>query len=279
MTIESLEDGLTVSFSSGILQYCINGSIEWITLNSGESTPEIDCGYYISFRGNLSSYNGCTFTISKQCNLKGNCMSLLYGDDSNSQTSVPEEAFCKLFYNCTTIKNISSNFLPATTLSDSCYKYMFEGCSSLVNTPELPATTLANNCYYRMFKGCSSLVDVTSKLPAMILYNYCYYGMFVGCESLQRSPELPATEIAEYCYSNMFSNCSILKTVPELPATTLKRYCYREMFQGCSLLEVSPTLIAPSLEQYCYYQMFKDCTNLNYIEMYASNIPSSNCLQ
>ena len=34
---------------------------------------------------------------------------------------------------------------------------MFDGCKSLVNAPELPAETLADNCYWYMFNGCTSL--------------------------------------------------------------------------------------------------------------------------
>jgi hypothetical protein len=34
---------------------------------------------------------------------------------------------------------------------------MFDGCSSLTTAPELPATTLAEDCYNYMFTGCTSL--------------------------------------------------------------------------------------------------------------------------
>ena len=34
---------------------------------------------------------------------------------------------------------------------------MFYLCTSLTAAPELPATTLANNCYSYMFQGCSNL--------------------------------------------------------------------------------------------------------------------------
>ena len=47
--------------------------------------------------------------------------------------------------------------LPATTLANYCYSYMFYGCKSLTTAPELPATTLANDCYSKMFYGCSKL--------------------------------------------------------------------------------------------------------------------------
>ena len=38
---------------------------------------------------------------------------------------------------------------------------MFSGCISLIETPILPATTLVNSCYKCMFDGCVSLNKVT----------------------------------------------------------------------------------------------------------------------
>lgn len=111
-----------------------------------------------------------TFTISKQCNLKGNCLSMLFGDNTkgNYNLSGYNYAFYRLFYNCTTIKNVSEGFLPAMALSSYCYAYMFYGCTGLISTPKLPATTLASNCYYYMFYGCKSLTEGPN-LPATTL--------------------------------------------------------------------------------------------------------------
>jgi hypothetical protein len=129
------------------------------------------------------SYGIGTFTITKQCNLKGNCMSLLYGDNASDQTSVPSYSFHSLFIGCTTIKEVSRNFLPATTIATHCYDSMFEGCTSLITAPELPATTLASYCYYYMFYGCTSLTTAPN-LYAKTLVKYCYAYMFNGCSKL-----------------------------------------------------------------------------------------------
>lgn len=37
---------------------------------------------------------------------------------------------------------------------------MFYNCTSLTTAPELPATTLADSCYGDMFNGCTSLSSV-----------------------------------------------------------------------------------------------------------------------
>ena len=50
--------------------------------------------------------------------------------------------------------------LPATTLANECYYYMFQECTSLTTAPELPATTLVSKCYFQMFSYCSLLNNV-----------------------------------------------------------------------------------------------------------------------
>jgi hypothetical protein len=40
---------------------------------------------------------------------------------------------------------------------------MFRDCTSLTSAPELPATTLQQSCYNNMFNGCSALTEVRIK--------------------------------------------------------------------------------------------------------------------
>ena len=141
LTIEANEDGLTASLSVNTCEYCVDGDGNWKSLSAGTSTESINSGHTLSFRGNLtpnSSSGIGTFTINKKCNLKGNCMSMLFGNNAadNYSLSGKSYAFYKLFYDCSNIVNVSSNFLPATTLANSCYIYMFYGCSSLTTAPE-----------------------------------------------------------------------------------------------------------------------------------------------
>ena len=256
LTIEALEDNLTVTFTNDI-EYTIDGQ-EWIRLKKSSESQPINIGQTLSFRGELTpnSSNGIgTFTINKKCNLKGNCMSMLFGDNAvnNYSLSGKNYAFYKLFYKCTNIVNVDSNFLPATTLANSCYESMFSGCSSLKTVPNLPATTLATSCYKSMFGGCS-ILTTAPKLPATTLANSCYRYMFSGCMKLVNAPKLPATTLADYCYNYMFNMCA-LKTAPELPATTLATSCYEYMFASCSL-KTAPNLPATTLANSCYNHMF-----------------------
>ena len=306
LTVEALEDNLTVTFTKDI-EYAIDGK-EWIKLTAGNKTQPINTKHFLIFKGELTPkwmYGIGTFTISKKCNLKGNCMSILFGDNAinNFSLSGKSYAFYRLFENCTNIVNVDSNFLPATTLAESCYadmfmwceslttapelpattleehcyRSMFEGCTSLITTPELPATTLGFGCYSNMFQNCTSLVNAP-ELPATTLTYSCYSYMFYGCTSLTTAPELPATTLTHSCYSDMFRECTNLTTAPELPATTLAENCYYQMFDNCESLTTAPTLPATTLAIDCYNRMFFSCTKLNYIKMLATDISATNCL-
>ena len=222
-TIEALEDGLTAKLSINTCEYRVDNG-DWTTLVSDTDTIVINTGQTLSFKGNLTpmTTRGIgAFTISKKCNVKGNIMSLLYGDDFIDKIDLTGKkwAFSNLFYNCTNIVDASKLILPATTLDYYCYYSMFSGCKNLTAAPELPATTLDY---------------------------YCYYSMFYECTSLTTAPELPATTLAKYCYSTMFYGCTNLTTAPELPATTLVDYCYSTMFYGCSKLNYIKALFTNS---------------------------------
>ena len=45
----------------------------------------------------------------------------------------------------------------ALLLSATLLTGMFAGCSGLTTAPTLPATTLTNSCYYYMFNNCTKL--------------------------------------------------------------------------------------------------------------------------
>ena len=266
LTILALEDRLTAKLSTNACQYCIDGDGNWIDLPAGTTTQSINSGQTLSFRGNLtpnSSRGIGTFTINKKCNLEGNCMSLLFGDDADSNNSLSGKkyAFRSLFSSCVNIINVSEEFLPATILYSNCYYYMFYNCTSLTTAPELPATTLTDSCYSNMFRSCTSLTTAP-ELPATTLADWCYEYMFRDCSSLTVAPELPATTLADRCYQFMFYGCSSLTVAPELPATTLYDNCYASMFSGCTSLTTVPELPATTLARYCYYYMIYGCTNL-----------------
>ena len=235
------------------------------------------------------------FASTKQFDVFGNIMTLLYGDHLNGQILYGSDqaeysykiqkyvfpdgytsndfnrnnyAFAGLFccpdkrkYKYAHVRNANRLVLPEVNAPVGCYEKMFCNCTSLVTAPELHATTLADSCYSDMFNGCTSLVTAP-ELPATTLAYGCYGSMFNGCTSLVTAPELPATTLANNCYEKMFYGCTSLVTAPELPATTLATECYKNMFDGCTSLVTAPVLPATTLANWCYWAMFDGCTSL-----------------
>lgn len=215
LTIEALDDGLRVSLDNDY-EYCIDGSSNWTKIYYGEYTPEILKGQKISFRGTLlpTEYSGIgTFNITKLCNLEGNCMSMLFGDDAADHFNIQEfpYAFYRLFFGNDAIVSVSDNFLPATTLSKFCYETMFYNCTNLQKAPKLPAMTLEEYCYYSMFYGCSNL-QVAPDLNAPILVYRCYYTMFRNCSKLNHVKALFTTKPSTYYTSNWLRDVSATGT-------------------------------------------------------------------
>ena len=239
LTFKALETGtFTLTIPSGVtttnltsVSYSIDGGNTWVTSPNSSSTvtittPTVPAGKKVLWKGigttyanSLSAYSSfsstCSFVTS------GNIMSLLYDDSYSEQVSLANKnnAFTYLFRNCSKIISVKNLILPATTLANYCYQYMFNGCTSLTTAPELPATTLANNCYNSMFNGCKSLTTAP-ELPATTLATYCYNGMFNGCTSLTTAPELPATTLANNCYNRMFNGCTSLNYIKAAFLTT-----------------------------------------------------------
>ena len=188
LTIVALEDGLTAKLSTNACEYCVDGDGNWKTLPADTETETINAGQTLSFRGNLTpkSTNGIgTFVVNKYFNLKGNCMSLLFGDNAKDCFSLGNQThtFYKLFYNNTMLVNASELVLQVTTLSSNCYANMFSNCSSLIIAPKLQATVLTEGCYGRMFQDCISLTKAPDLLATKVAYKSYGY-MFNGCSNL-----------------------------------------------------------------------------------------------
>ena len=277
-TIESLEDDNTIylkasntAITKTVSASTDNGST-WIeytssTGGSGIALATLNAGDKLLVKGENSTYAASTsnynqFKTTGQFELKGNIMSLISGDSfANVDELTATYTFSRLLYQCTGLTSADNLVLPATTLTEDCYKYMFDLCERLTTTPELPATTLASNCYHYMFSNCTSLTTAP-ELPATTLADSCYNTMFRGCTNLTTAPKLPATTLNAYCYSHMFEGCTSLTTAPELSATTLASDCYSYMFTNCKSLTTAPGLPATKLTSYCYQYMFKGCTSL-----------------
>lgn len=267
------------------IEYNLNcGGWSSITSTTGGTEIAVNPGDVLQLRGDNPQYaTGQTTGNNTFCGstavfeVYGNIMSLIHSTGFSTAKTLPSAyTFTRLFYGCDGLASAENLVLPATTLKNYCYNYMFARCEHLVSAPKLPATRLTNNCYRYMFQACVRLAEAPV-LPAMTMKDSCYYGMLQGCQSLTTAPELPATTLANACYSWMFDGCRFTEA-PELPATTLAQNCYSSMFRGCINLIVSPVLPASVLEASCYSSMFQNCSNLNYITCLATDISAYLCL-
>ena len=289
LTFEAWEAGAKVSFTliSGVsgVQYSTDGST-WMDYSSGTAITLTNVGDCVMFRGDNAGYaladgHSSHFSCSAACSVYGNIMSLVSSTDFATATTLTAEyAFYGMFRQNTKLRSDASKLLvlPATVLTDWCYYFMFDGCSSLTIAPALPATTLAKDCYTAMFSQCTNLTAAPT-LPATTLAECCYYFMFCECKSLTTAPELPAKTLAKYCYLYMFGGCESLTTAPKLPATTLAEGCYDSMFSGCKNLTTAPELPAKTLAERCYYCMFSGCKNLTTAPELPAKTLAKGCYQ
>ena len=214
LTLEATTNGTTVTFT---LASVVTNPVEYRTWNGTawtawatytSATPVLlDANQKVQFRGENEAYGFydwdnpiySNILCDKKCYVYGNIMSLVKKDGfAEAVTLTKHSNFYYLFYNSNIDIDTSKQLmLPATTLAENCYSYMFHK-STLTKAPALPATTLAD---------------------------YCYYDMFYDCYDLTDAPVLPATTLAEGCYQYMFYECTSLENAPALPATTLTQYC------------------------------------------------------
>lgn len=266
--------------SRSTVSYSLDEGATWTPLASSDTTPLVQAGQKIMWKGTNDGRVG-TFSSSDKFDVEGNSMSLIYGDNFRNQTSFNGRftVFYRLFSGSSVV-SAENMILPATTLTSDCYREMFQGCTSLTVAPQLPATTLERYCYTNMFLGCQSLTTVPT-LSATTLAESCYMLMFSGCTSLTTVPTnyLPVTTLADSCYDAMFRGCTSLQTAPELPATTLAEWCYGSMFSGCRSLTVAPQLPATTLADSCYQGMFASCTSLTTTPQLPATTVASHCCE
>ncbi len=111
----------------------------------------------------------------------GNVMSLLDATcQKNTLSGSPQHVFDSLFKGCARLTIAPK--LPAATISQYCYMFMFEG-TGITTAPELPATIIPDGAYWGMFKDCRNLIN-TPHIAATSLSPRACREMFQGCEQL-----------------------------------------------------------------------------------------------
>ena len=271
------------------IQYSINdGEWQTITTSVDGSTFAVSKGDNVRFKGNSLRYTTsgtsqtlpvsrntyvCSTFSGTTCNfnLRGNIMSLIYGDNfSGKTTGMGTWAFHRLFLDCVTLLDSKRIELPAKGAA-YCYYGMFAGCSNMKTTiRKLPSPYTSAYCYNSMYRDCCSLTNAP-ELPSLSASGtYTYSRMFQGCSKLKKAPSLPYLKITSGCYHAMFSACTSLESVPELSVSSVtspstNAHC-QYMFQGCTSLKYVPKLKLNTLGASSYNSMFFGCVSLQSIE-------------
>ena len=158
------------STDSKTIQYKKNDG-EWtsITSNTGNTKPYVNVvpGDIVVFKGNNNSY--CyspaynKFSGSATFKAYGNILSLIYGDNYQTETELPSgntvntlHNFDSLFWKNSGITDASNIIMPQNT-KNTCYHRMFEDCTNLEKAPTLPASQLEPYAYKYMFANCKKL--------------------------------------------------------------------------------------------------------------------------
>lgn len=154
--------------SSTVINVSVNDEVR---LRGNNNTYAKDKSNYSGFEGGTATYN-----------IEGNIMSLVYGDNFvGNNTLTGTYNFCSMFKLSNAI-SAENMILPATTLTNYCYRAIFSKAGTLTKAPALPATTLAQGVYWYAFEECP--ITTAPDLLAPTLVRECYGYMFTGCTSL-----------------------------------------------------------------------------------------------
>ena len=243
----------------------------------------------VAFYGNgtsITSYynNGTGDTKIKggtaDCYIYGNIMSLV--DETGFATATTltgENAFNGFFFQNSKLYNHPSNelVLPATTLTDYCYKEMFRGCSGLTVAPKLPATTLANYCYEDMFLDCIGLTSAP-ELPATTLTTNCYNRMFRNCSSLNSITCLATNISAPDATTNWLNGVAATGTFTKATSTDWGARDVSKIPTGWTIVNNDPITLTDGDEPSSLTPCAEQVSTVNYTRTFTADKPSTVCL-
>ena len=188
----------------------------------------------------ITSTNRYQFKFDENANIKvsGNIMSLLYRDYVGKFYIEEDYALAFLFYQQTGVKDATQLVLPATVLSEGCYRSMFSGCTGITSSPVLPALQLPAYAYMEMFQGCTALTNLGTVAAMEATGDDCMNGMFSGCTALTSATLYVTRASGESAMEAMFSACDALESAAMAYLTDASGpLALNSMFLFCDALE------------------------------------------
>ena len=166
-TAITLNVGKTIYLKGNVTTFCSNGkALEWVGFDSNSTSNVIHIG------GNLMSlFYGVNFQDNTEfdSNYSAHCVGMFYGFKGlvdASKLIMPAKTLTKWSYGHMFQSSQQLKYPPIIEMNDiqaaSACKYMFYGCSALLETPKLYPTTHNSKqyCYDYMFQNCSSLKTI-----------------------------------------------------------------------------------------------------------------------
>lgn len=242
--------------AGGSIQYSMDGGATWENLGGNEYTPETSVGQEVLWKRNSDSlglhFSGTTGSFS----LKGNLLSLQYGDDFK-------------------FKDICGN--------SATFEGLFENCTGLINAENLrmPAKIVTNGSLYGLFMNCTNLTDVYEYIFSEVeeVHRDSFKLAYFGCSSLRTHIRVygkfhhGGSFGSYYVFEQMCQGCT------SITGATIYAYdmeystddAFRQMFEGCtSLQRVEIPNLTVVMANSTFYRAFKGCTSLNYISLPAA---------
>lgn len=151
------------------LEYSTDNGETWQAFEVGSTSIGLAPGERAYFRagsaGNvrLASYDYSYnyFAFSQAVRIGGNILSLLSQAEITAIPTSDNFTFSNLFRSQTTLVDASALVLPSN-ITGHGLQYTFQGCTSLTAAPHLPATTLADACYAYLYTNCSALASIST---------------------------------------------------------------------------------------------------------------------
>jgi hypothetical protein len=150
LTLDVVTDGTILwkqvgSNSSKVISYSKDNGTTWTDITATSEGTEINVltGDKVLIKGNnpryswdknsYSAFTGGTATY----NVKGNIMSLIYGDNFIGQTALTVGYALSQVFNTSNIVSAEYLVLPATTLTNDCYRSTFAHSHLLTKSPKI----------------------------------------------------------------------------------------------------------------------------------------------
>lgn len=206
-----------------------NGATEfgaWEPYNGGGfdtgDTIQLSVKYKDEYLNTENTYAACLTSSwdgnEHRAEVSGNIMSMIYGDDFLLYDSKDKFKLSGKWRNH--VSKADNLSMPRIITQKDCCEGMF-GNNPMTSIPKLPAKTVPEGCYQWIFEGCQNLTDLSSyKLDAKYVTDNSLVGMFNNCSNLTLPPQFNTLTFS--CSNGaapipyLFHDCTNLQRIPNI---------------------------------------------------------------